>query len=327
MSTLFFSCDWGTSSLRLRLVDAATQAVLAETALAQGIAQTYEQWKQQAASGLGREEYYLHILWSQVTQLERIASGNVADIPLLISGMASASIGIRELPYVPVPFALNGSDARVQFFEHPKGFAGGVMLVSGVSAPEEVMRGEETQLVGLSMLLPEIADDAGVYILPGTHSKHLRVQERILKAFRTYITGELFAVMSANSILKDSVQKPDGPIDEGDEEAFYAGMERAKRDTLSSAFFSVRVLQVTGMIDKKKNYYYLSGLLIGAELFDLEKNWSGPVFLCSGGNLFPLYKLGIERTALSKRTRLIEPELMDRAAIQGQWAIYQQHKK
>ena len=43
----FISCDWGTSNLRLRLVDGDNRSVLKEMETSEGIASVHQSWKDQ----------------------------------------------------------------------------------------------------------------------------------------------------------------------------------------------------------------------------------------------------------------------------------------
>src|SRR6478752_3668029 len=100
----FISCDWGTSSFRLRLIDAATQKVLAKTFSTQGIAATYALWKDE--QNMERFVFYRNYLSAQIALLEENTRTSLHGVTLIVSGMASSAIGMKELPYKQIPFQI-----------------------------------------------------------------------------------------------------------------------------------------------------------------------------------------------------------------------------
>ena len=224
----FLSCDWGTSTLRLRLIQVPELSVLAEVSSAEGIAKTYRDWQAAGAdNGSNRLDFYFTVLDAHRQQLEAKAQSSLTGLPIIISGMASASIGMLELPYQPLPLALDGSNVITQFIPAGASFAYDVYLISGVSTASDVMRGEETQLIGFATLAPNEATEQ-LYIFPGTHAKHIWVKQKQATYFKTYMTGEFFSLLSKNSILKASVTEDlDLPVDKVFT-SFSAGVRAAK---------------------------------------------------------------------------------------------------
>ena len=92
-----------------------------------------------------------------------------------------------------------------------------VVIVPGVKtegetiADADMMRGEETELIGLM----EHLESAAVYVLPGSHSKLIHVDGagRIVD-FTTMLTGEMIAALSQNTILKDAIYLAGTRLDE-----------------------------------------------------------------------------------------------------------------
>ena len=160
----FLSIDWGTTNLRIRWVQLPRFEVLAEHFSDQGVKKVYHLWQ---ASGSEREAFFLDVLQ---TELQTMGIQWSAKVKVIISGMASSSIGMRELPYASLPFFANGHALSVEQWQ-PKGFPHEISLISGVKSKDDVMRGEETQLVGLFQLLHPAGNS--LFILPGTHSKHI----------------------------------------------------------------------------------------------------------------------------------------------------------
>ncbi|RYG00477.1 MAG: hypothetical protein EOO02_14790, partial [Chitinophagaceae bacterium] len=99
------SCDWGTTNLRLRLVELQNLQILATVSSSLGIAETHSQWKHK---GGDREQFYLQELTREIGLLETEVGYNLHGVPVFLSGMASSTLGIRELPYAKLPFDING---------------------------------------------------------------------------------------------------------------------------------------------------------------------------------------------------------------------------
>jgi 2-dehydro-3-deoxygalactonokinase len=299
----FLSCDWGTTAFRLHLVESASGRALATVSSADGIGIVHAAWKA-AGGGPERDEFYLRVLRDQVAALARVAGRPLGDLPLVASGMISASIGLRDIPHLAMPFALDGRDLRVeQFTPAPPGM-GPLLLISGVRTDDDVMRGEETQVVGAAALgAPATAH----FILPGTHSKHVRVAAGRALDVRTYMTGELFDLLARRSILANSVEEPVSPtpplggagVAEGPglpaggdtmDVDFTQGVEAGATENLLHAAFGVRVAELSGRRDRRAGWRYLSGLVIGAELHDLARApAAAPVVLVGSPRLTARY--------------------------------------
>ena len=268
----FLSCDWGTTSFRLRLVEGATRRVIAESRGDQGVAATFAAW--QAAGGLAenRWSHFSRVIEPHLTTITQETAASLAGIPLVISGMASSSIGMRELPYRSLPLAIDGSGLSAEGVAARANFPHALVLISGVRSHDDVMRGEETQLIGAGALA--VVDHAAsalprVFVFPGTHSKHIEVRGAHAVAFRTYMTGEFFALLSRQSVLANSVAA--GSHLSGPESLanFDQGLRAGAADNLLHAAFRVRTRALLKNSAPTENYHYLSGLLIGAELREL----------------------------------------------------------
>jgi 2-dehydro-3-deoxygalactonokinase len=270
----FISCDWGTSRFRLRLVDQERQEVLGEVSSQNGISVLFERWRQ---SGLGEEKrlaFYQAMLEDGIGELQRQMAEPLEDLPLVLSGMASSSLGMMELPYQPVPFTITGLDLHRVEIAASEDFRHSILLVSGVRTDRDVMRGEETQLIGCAAM----ANHEHIYLFPGTHSKHVRVKGDRVVDFSTFMTGEFFQLLATKSILATSVSAEEQPGEESGRlagngralpPAFEQGVQDSRRSSLLHSAFFVRTNQLLANCSKEDNYYYLSGLLIGEELKQL----------------------------------------------------------
>lgn len=262
----FLSCDWGTSSFRLRFADADTLKIYSVEDDQLGIAKCYDQWKKSGKDEQERFNFYRDIIKRHIKKLHEQVGHSIQNLPIVISGMASSSLGMVLLPYTETPFNADGSDLVVKKFSSSDDFPHEIIIISGAKTGDDVMRGEETQLAGCNH---EIHDEQ-LFILPGTHSKHIFVKEGKAVDFKTYMTGEFFDLLSKKSILSASVEKGEGLHDKKDIAAFEAGVNAASESNLLHSSFLVRTNVLFEKMTSTENYYYLSGLLIGTELNDLK---------------------------------------------------------
>ncbi|MBI4601791.1 MAG: 2-dehydro-3-deoxygalactonokinase, partial [Planctomycetes bacterium] len=325
MSPAFLSCDWGTSSFRLRLVEAEPFRVLAEERSQDGAAAVRERAE---AAGLPAERAFRAALAGAVARLLSAACdrapGGGEPLPVVVSGMASSSIGWRELPYARVPFPLDGSRVEREELDLD---GRRVVLLSGLRTETDVLRGEETEVLGvLSEPRREPLRRGALLVLPGTHSKHVLVEGGRIADFTTYMTGELYCVLSRQSILRHSVDLDAvvGPgaaggaagdeagdeVDTRRDAAFLEGAAAARARPLAAALFSVRTNQLLRGLDPPLNAAYLSGLLVGAEAAAAASAAPAgvPVALCAGRGLARPYRLAFEAAGLGARLVCLPPE-------------------
>ena len=318
-------CDWGTSSFRLRLINTVAQKVIAEIDAPEGVASTFEAWKKTGGSKSDKLLFFVLHLEKYVALLASRSNLELEGVEIVISGMASSSIGMREIPYSTLPFELDGTQVTIYRMEANAHFPHNILLISGIRSDHDVMRGEETQMIGLAELLHLPANKNFILILPGTHSKHLYLQNNRLVDFQTYMTGELFNVISNYSILKESVEANTSACFSAQElAAFKTGVRESDSVGILKNLFRVRTNQLFQKLNKKENGLYLSGLLIGAEIKQLLKETDAQLVLCSGNNLSELYEVAINELNLSDRTRTVSSETVNQATVIGQLRIFQQ---
>jgi 2-dehydro-3-deoxygalactonokinase len=234
--------DWGTSRLRAWLLDIDGKPV-AEKASDDGIARLKQ----------GEHE----------TVFERLAA-DWPKVPAIMAGMIGSRQGWREATYLPCPVGAAELSASLLRLETSRGRA--MAIVPGVavnSGEYDVMRGEETQILGL---VAERPDFSGTVILPGTHSKWVRLDAGTIQSFQTFMTGELFELLSQKSFLRHSVS---GSVEELPSRAgFAAAVRRTAVEGLPflSGLFPIRARQLLLGSDAAENLATLSGLTIGAEI-------------------------------------------------------------
>ncbi len=203
-----------------------------------------------------------------------LAEGRVTEV--VACGMVGSRQGWHEAPYRAVPCAPldPGSlvtaptrDARIR-----------VRLVPGLkqAQPADVMRGEETQIAGALALMPGFD---GVICLPGTHSKWAHLSAGEVVSFQTYLTGEMFALLSQASVLRHGMQG------EGwDEAAFDAGVSDAlsRPERIGAKLFGIRAEGLISGLPAAAARARLSGLLIGMELAAARPYWLGQAVVIVG---------------------------------------------
>ncbi|MGB7757813.1 MAG: 2-dehydro-3-deoxygalactonokinase [Salinisphaera sp.] len=242
--------DWGTSSLRAWLLADAGEVIDARTAR-RGIMQVEDG---------DFAAVYRELIgdWISVH----------GDLPALACGMIGSRGGWAEAAYVHCPAALAGLADRLLKIDAdpvPLHVVPGVMQAPGGGALPDVMRGEETQVLGALAAAAELAE-RGLLVLPGTHSKWVHIADRRLTGFTTYMTGELFAVLRKHSILGKPAGDREAPTDTA---AFELGVDTARETGeagIAAALFSTRSRMLAGEITAEATPDYLSGLLIGDEL-------------------------------------------------------------
>ncbi|HVO90408.1 MAG TPA: 2-dehydro-3-deoxygalactonokinase [Casimicrobiaceae bacterium] len=217
-------------------------------------------------------------------------------VPRIACGMIGSRQGWVEAAYVQCPADLRTLADRLARVE-----SGRLAIVPGVSTRDEhaipdVIRGEETQLLGA--LAPDSADVLAV--LPGTHSKWAHVARGRLIDFRTYMTGEIYAVMLEHSILGRLAQ---ARADTSGEAArgFMRGVERGLASgALAHDLFGARTLALHGELANHEVADWLSGLLIGREIADARR-WAtargldgAPVHVVGTAALAARYASGLQ---------------------------------
>lgn len=233
--------DWGTSSLRGAWLDARGQMVQ-ERSFARGI---------------------LTVAPGEFPSVFNACFGDWMQRPdafCLMSGMVGSKQGWLEAPYCTCPAGFTEVAAKLAWVEPDR-----VAIVSGLCCDydgiPDVMRGEETQIFGALQLL---GLQHALLVLPGTHSKWVRVQAGQIQSFSTFMTGEFFALLRQHSILSRTLPASDG---EFDREAFDQGVTLALRSSsLLHSAFSTRTLSLFDRLPAASLPSYLSGLVIGEEV-------------------------------------------------------------
>ncbi len=293
-SEALVAVDWGTSNRRAFLL-AADGAVLDARADGEGLL------------GVRGGDF--------AGSLQRLladwrAAGTAA--PVLMAGMVGSRLGWREVPYLEAPLPLERLGRTLESFgtldDAPVWQVRGVCVPPRGAEPPDVMRGEEVQVLG-ALRLAACRD--AVLLLPGTHSKWVRVEAGAITGFATYMTGELFGLLAGDSTL--------GQLIEGEAfmaDAFRLGVAlsgqraQAGAGALLHDLFSVRSRRLFGELGAQGVHSYLSGLLIGAEIAAARRMLTAGVPLLAVGaeHLLARYRLAAETFGL-------EPTILDNREV------------
>ena len=250
MKTEWIAVDWGTTNLRVFRM--GPEGVMAQAASDDGMGRLDRD---------GFEPALLRLIGPWLT--------DHAVTEVVACGMVGSRQGWHEAPYRAVPCApLDAESLVVAPTRDPRIR---VRLVPGLKqvTPADVMRGEETQIAGALALMPGFD---GVICLPGTHSKWAHLSAGEVVSFQTFMTGELFALLSQGSVLRHGVQG-----DGWDDSAFDAGVSDAlsRPERIGAKLFGIRAEGLIAGLSAAAARARLSGLLIGMELAAARPYWLG----------------------------------------------------
>ena len=324
MKNLFIGCDWGTTSLRIALIqknpdekNGLSIVTPVHVPAGEGIAGVFSTW--QSSGQPDRSAYFLNYILQFIRKSEW--PGSIDDqLPVVISGMASSSIGMQELTYAEVPFSLDGSG--VISTSLPSEAGPSVYLLSGVRTRNDVARGEEIQVLGVAHQLGWHSVGGKVLVLPGTHSKHIRVDTTGITDLRTVMTGELFSLLATQSVLRHSVRLP-APDAPSVRKSFVEALQLGFNGEIMQNLFRVRVDHLSGRGTDGDRTAWLLGLLLGAELSAFRESHD-EVLLCSGARHVAWYEAALEQL-LPGRFTVLDSMVADQAAFLGQAVWFQQH--
>ena len=228
--------DWGTSSFRIWLM-ADDGTVLAERRSNEGLI-------------LAAKTGFDSVMEKHLQDLNA-----PPDLPVVICGMAGSRQGWREARYLTVPAKLTDVVERAVRIEDAQR---DIRILPGLAQrdPEkpDVMRGEETQLLG------DFAgsDASGLACMPGTHSKWVRIASGRVTEFSTYMTGELFGLIARQSILRHAVGDTNSVNPESSAFLRAVADASAHPDSVSRLLFSIRAGQLLNAQDAVSSYEQLS---------------------------------------------------------------------
>jgi 2-dehydro-3-deoxygalactonokinase len=203
-------------------------------------------------------------------------------------------------------------------FPHP------TVLVSGVRTDDDVMRGEEVQLVGCGFAT---TDEDQLFLHPGTHCKHVTIRSGRAVALETYMTGEFFSLLSKKSILAASVKDAGDLGTAAHRQAFERGVRASTRANLLHNAFRVRTNDLFDKLSGPANFYYLSGILIGYELSTFPADYRGPIVLAGEAHLLDHYLAALQLLGIADRAASVSTRSAEEVTLRGQAAVLSQPQK
>jgi 2-dehydro-3-deoxygalactonokinase len=248
MPPAFIGIDWGTTHRRASLLGSDGEL----------LAQQHDDQGALACAGhFGESLQALLAQWPEAG----------SDVPVVMAGMVGSALGWQEVPYVDAATPLRQLGARLASVrDAPAGCRWAIVpgvCWRGEHGSVDVMRGEETQLLGVLQQLGT-AGDEGCYLLPGTHSKWVRLRGGAVASLRTCMSGELFALLRERGTLSGAMKTtPAEAVPDG--VAFARGVADAADGVLSHTLFGARARVVTGAMPAEEAAAYVSGLLLGSE--------------------------------------------------------------
>ena len=235
------------------------------------------------------------------------------QVPLIASGMIGSRQGWREAPYVACPAAARDLSQRLTAVPLSDGAT--LHIVPGLhcigdDGIDDVMRGEETQLWGADLPAFSCA------VLPGTHSKWAwtGAAGEIVR-FQTYMTGELYGLLTRHSILGRLMafgQERPAEFERG------VRIGLAEHARLTHIVFAARTAGLMGRTEPEGLPDFLSGLLVGAEIgAALGSGDAAPahVVLIGEADLCRRYEAGLHLAGVPCR------RADDEVTTRGQWRL------
>ena len=243
--------DWGTS--RFRLTPITTDGTVKVTTVTNvGVTNV-------------RDSDFDGYLRDQLSALD----GGYHDAEIILCGMVGSTIGWTDAGYVDCP--ANPRDLAGKMVKAPSSrlnasIVPGLRCTSPLGEPD-MMRGEESQILGWLSDAGSERTRKSLLCLPGTHTKWVRIEDSMVTGFNTAFTGELFAHLCAHSVLVGQQQDPNP-------DAFAAGLKRSfQTPAVSQTLFSARSRVLAGSLSASATKDYLSGLLIGADVKSAVELW------------------------------------------------------
>lgn len=229
-----------------------------------------------------------------------------ATTPVLMAGMVGSNAGWKIAPYLPCPARYDAIGEQLT------PVIDNVWIIPGLSVKRDdnqnVMRGEETQLLGARELTP-----ASLYVMPGTHCKWVQADSDQIIDFRTVMTGELHHILLRHSLvgmgLPEQVESP---------EAFDAGLIRGLNSpVLLPQLFEVRASHVLGSLPREQVSEFLSGLLIGSEVASMTADVAAhqPITLVASSTLARRYQRAFQ--ASGRDAQIVSGDLAFQAGIRS----------
>jgi 2-dehydro-3-deoxygalactonokinase len=282
----WIAVDWGTTHLRATAMGGSGPIARASSDAGMGVLAPAQ-----------FEPTLLSLIGPWLTGPRLIGPWLTGPTAVLACGMVGSRQGWAEAKYRAVPCVPLDASALTRVTTHDPRIT--VHIAPGLRQdnPADVMRGEETQIAGALALNP---DYDGVMCLPGTHSKWVHISAGEVVSFQTFLTGEMFALFSQQSVLRHGIA-PDGFDGAAFDTALSDALSRPEK--LGARLFSLRAEGLLGNLSPIVARSRLSGLLIGMELAAAKPYWLGQnVTLIGAPNLCGTYARALLQQGITPQT-------------------------
>lgn len=305
---MYIAIDIGTTNSRLKIFDNTLIASYSRHFGIKDIA---------IKNSMTIEDFVKDFIYSSIDNAKIM----LKDIEYIVaSGMITSNIGLYQVPYVLCPVNIEDISKGVAKLHY--NWLGSIpfYLIPGVKVVEngyiDIMRGEESEILGIMDYYK--IEKKSIIILPGSHTKFVEISgDGYIVNFRTTMTGELFFVLSQNTVLHNSINE--NLIESISSQYFIDGIKEAQRKNFTSAIFSTRIKGLFNEANSNECASFLLGIIIHNDLIDMSfiKN-ELDIYICGSEHLKEGYKLALEYLGVnSNRINLVEKNLSDVLALTG----------
>ena len=304
----YIALDGGTTNTRLRLLSEGAVIAVEKLSIGAGNAGGRERWSAAVAEAA-----------KKMLSENGLAENRICAV--IASGMVTSEYGLYPLAHLSAPAGIaelhaGMAETKIEGLSIPCFFIPGVKLCADTPEKADMMRGEEAEVMGL---LPFGGTDC-IYVLPGTHCKHVGVDgEGRISHFQTFMTGEMIAALTGATILRDAV---DLSVKGFDPEVLLRGYDAALAQGLGAALFKTRIMKNLFGGEARACYSFFLGAILSEEIVSLSRTGRKNVLIAGKPSLRdPMVHLIENRTSLS----VVSPDAdaIENAAVLGALRIFE----
>ena len=257
--------------------------------------------------------------------LERFSLTKKDISRVIASGMITSEGGLIEVSHLIAPTGIARLAENIHLStvdgipDFEIAFIRGVKTVGDDLADIDMMRGEETELYGLT---DKPVPDA-LYVLPGSHSKLIYTDEQgRINRFSTELTGEMIHALSSETILSGSI---DLKCSELCTEFLISGCDYAAKHGINAALFKVRILDKVKGAGKNELYSFFLGAILSFEIENIKNSTAATVII--GGKRALKHATSVLLSSSGKKIIEIDDDAVDHAPALGAVRIYESSLK
>jgi len=322
---LYFAVDSGTTNSRVWLM--RDREVLAKRRVSVGVRNTAIDGNNRALVNGIRETIFELTRESDLDEQPQI---------VIAAGMITSNLGLHEVKHVQAPAGLSelATNIEEKHFEDLQGisfyFLPGVRSGPGIADLDnvdsiDIMRGEETEVMGALEEIERIQEGPLLYIHLGSHTKMIQLDaSRRISAGASTLAGELTQSIVEQTILRSSL--PETPFATFNPTFFSHGWEHCQRVGFTRSLYEVRILQLNSVFPKEDLASFMLGAIISEEfrcLAVLTRDAPRQQVLLSGlPHLQPAWEFALENHGFF--VRKLDAEETERSFLTGMLRIFEQ---